>query len=222
MLTNYIVFHDEHSLNWFMSNNPELWPEFDFILVGEYDAWPVNLISKCKHSNMYLANAWPNNIEQHKSLLTFTVWYLLANNHICKTDYVGIFEYDVIFEKMPEPELKEDRIYGFVKRELPDRHGLYLDAIPSYHFADDYTLKQAQKENYWNASTNFIMPFHFLIDFVGYYYNKVIDMIDSPNHPKISHYHERIINLYAFINDYKNISLNGLIHKEHNSHKIRL
>ena len=216
-LTNYIVFHDKESFNHFHDNNKDLdKTDFKFINVGKrVVANDVYLIQGTYFYNCINAIGYTNNIELHKSLLTFTAWYLLAKNDICRTDYIGIYEYDVKFLSDPnEIELNKNTIYGFNKRELPDH--LYLDGLPN--------LKRIMKDEltpqtYWNATSNFIMHKDFLIKFVDWYMKFVPEILEYRNH---SHFHERAINIFASKHKYKNKFVPLLEHFQLCSHGINL
>ena len=209
-LTNYIVFHDNESLTYFIENNQDLMSIFEFINVG------LNISPLEVNPSSYIkAYSWLDNIELHKSLLTFTAWYLLAKNDICRTDYIGIYEYNVKFLSDPnEIELNKNTIYGFNKRELPDH--LYLDGLPN--------LKRIMKDEltpqtYWNATSNFIMHKDFLIKFVDWYMKFVPEILEYRNH---SHFHERAINIFASKHKYKNKFVPLLEHFQLCSHGINL
>lgn len=222
-ITNYIIIHDQFSLNWFIQYNPDIWHKFEFILVGNKDYKDNFLIlskDKLDKFKFHFAKDYPDNIEDKLKLLAFTAWYLIVNNDICQTPYVGLFEYDVIFSQYPDFKPEKNTIYGFCKRMLPDE--MYLKAVPELRkllYQDD--IYMAENHEYWNAGSNFIMSKNFLFDFTAWYLNFVIDY-DLLSHRLISHYHERLVNFYAVTNEVNNISLDILTHKELLSHGIKL
>ena len=223
MITNYIIIHDQDSLDWFIQHNPDIWHKFEFILVGNKDYKNNFLIlseDKSGRFKFHVAKDYPNNIENQSKLLAFTAWYLIANNDICKTEYVGLFEYDVIFNEYPDFIPEENTIYGFCRRELPDE--MYLKAVPDLRkllYQDE--LHIAENLYGWNASSNFIISKEFLIEFVLWYYDFIIDY-DLLSHKLVSHYQERLVNFYAAICEYGNVSIDILTHKELLSHGIKL
>lgn len=214
-LTNYIVSHDIISYDYFYKNNGEYIGKVENILVGTRQKY-----SLMDERNFLGAAAMHINIEHYPSLLTFTAWYLLAKNDICETDFIGIFEYDVKFLSLPEIELKEDTIYGFIQRPLPDPNGLYLDATPQFrNLLPKDKIQIAQNQPYWNATSNFIVHKNFLIKFVDWYMGFIPNILQYYNH---AHYHERAINYFAANEGYKNETLPILQHAQLNSHNIQL
>jgi hypothetical protein len=207
-LTNYIVFHDQTSFELFQENNKELdKSNIRFIYVGK-DVFI--------HQKLVIHNACfgKDNIEDYPSLLTFTAWYLIANNDICPTDFVGIFEYDVKFSHKIDIELKENTIYGVNKRNLPD--SMFLEVLPKLKELMNF---DESKIPYWNSTSNFIMPMKFLKEFVDWYMAFIPEILGIDKH---SHFHERAINIFAANNGYKNETIEGIEHLELNSHGIRL
>jgi hypothetical protein len=216
-LSIYIVYHDKASFELFQENNKNIDTfKFQYILVGEWDS--VGNIANEEH---IIACKYPNNIEKHRTLLTFTAWWLLAKNELIKTKYVGIFEYDVIFKKdifELNKCLDNDTIIGFIPREVKD-DAMYLDFIPKFcQLLEVEDIQKAKSKPLWSASTNCIMPEWFLFAFVSWYIGLVPKILDIPSH---AHYHERALNIlvanfdmqYIFKEDY-------LEHKQLNSHKI--
>ena len=212
-LTNYIIFHDQKSLDYFKELNPDISNEFVYIFVGE-DKVFYSYGNNYSIINPYFAK---NNIEHYPSLLTFTAWYLLSKNDICKTDYIGLFEYDVEFLSNPNDiELYKDTIYGSMARNLPDKNGLYLESVPQ--FAKLLTSKEieiARKQPFWNATSNFIVHKEFLIKFVDWYMQFIPEILGLKKH---SHFHERAINVFAANNGYKNEYIPMIKHYQLCSH----
>jgi hypothetical protein len=211
-LTIYIVFHNKGSFDLFQENNPELIGQYEFIIVGNYNG--ESLEPKNSPCWIHKSKMYDNNIEQYPSLLSFTAWYLIAKNNLCKTEFVGIFEYDVKFSPINYIKLSADTIYGINRRNLPD--SMFLEVLPELkeliHFDES-------KISYWNCTSNFIMPMKFLKGFVDWYMTFIPGILKIDKH---SHFHERAINIYAANNGYKNETIEGIEHLELNSHGIRL
>lgn len=206
--SSFVVCHNQQSYDYFRINNSHLdLSDFKFIQVGHQPR--IN-------SDVIYALDYQDNIEQHKTLLAFTAWYLIAKNNLCETKFVGIFEYDVKFLENPNI-FKFDKmsIYGFLQRKLPD--AMYLDCVPGYlNLLDAEDLNNAIKQPYWNATSNFIMPIDFLKMFVDWFMCMIPDILSHRNH---SHYHERDVNVYAANKGYQNKTLPILQHAQLNSHK---
>jgi hypothetical protein len=197
----------------FRMNNPEL--KVTFILVGNKVDIPMGLDT----SEIIIPLTLPNNIEKHKTLLTFTAWYALAKNRLVKTPNVGIFEYDTIFNSDPyEINFKPGTIYGALKRDLPE--WLFLDCIPFFkNLLKPMQLDIANTLKYWSATSNLIMPDYFLSEFTEWYMQFIPKILENANHP---HFHERAINVFAANYGYHIEILPYLEHIMCNSHKIQL
>lgn len=215
----YIVCHDRKSYDWFIDHNKHIdISKFKFILVGEYEEVGTPFTDE-----NIVASFYPDNIEQHKSLLTFTAWYLLSKNNIVKSDFVGIFEYDVIFKKdifELSDFIDKKHIIGFNSR-LIENDKFYLSLIPDFCVLlkqDEFEIAKTGKV--WNATTNVIISKWFLDLFVNWYLAFIPHILC---HPKVSHYHERAYNIlmkymnmrYFFMDSY-------LEHKQLMSHGISL
>lgn len=186
----FIVCHDEASYNHFCSNNKDLADKVVFIMVGNSGFEP---------KSFYAAKDLWHEIEENKSMLTYTAWYALAKNNIVNTEYVGIFEYDTILKpeilSLSDGQLKDDHsVIGFAPRPTNDK--LYLDAVPglTQTIPSIYTVNAYIGSSVWAASTNLIMPKWFLTDFVNWYDGYWRETLQYPNHP---HFHERAVNVYA-------------------------
>lgn len=206
-LTNFVVFHNQESLDYFRANNPGF--ECEFILVGQN---PPEIKGLDKY---HIAANLPRNLEHLPSLLTFTAWYAISKNQLYDKYFVGIYEYDVKFTgKIPEDELWEDCISGFIKRNLPDK--LFLDVCPGIK---NILGINSFNQPFWNATSNFIMSYKFLTQFVNWYICLVPEILKYHNH---SHFHERMINIFAYEYGYFNKNLPILEHAQLNSHKQSL
>ena len=212
----YIVCHDEASYNHFCSNNPDIKDKVIFLFVGK-----PHII---RGEGLYL-DSFTNNIEKHKTLLTFTAWYALVKNNLVKSKFVGIFEYDTILKpeilSLSDGQLKDDHsVIGFAPR--PTNEKIYLDAVnglvevlPSIYIVNAYAGSAV-----WSASTNMIMPKWFLTDFVNWYDGYWRETLKYPNHP---HFHERAVNVYAAtIGMQYKFFPEWVRHEEKRSHRIEL
>ena len=215
-LTNYIVFHDQKSFDLFQINNPDIDTSiYNYIHVGTMMNFkPLHEMLLKNGFDVICESDYNLNLRFYTSLLTFTVWYLIAKNNICSTDFVGIFEYDVKFSREIDIELKENTIYGINKRPLPD--SMFLKSLPLLNHLMNFDEK---KIKYWNSSSNFIMPMEFLKKFVDWYMEIVPNILPEKSHP---HYHERCVNIFAANNGYSNETIEGIEHLQLNSHGINL
>jgi hypothetical protein len=222
-LSIYIVCHDKASYELFRENNRDIdISKFKFILVGDYD-WVGE--SFTEDSNNIVASFLPDNIEKHKTLLTFTAWYSLIKNDLIKTKYVGVFEYDCVFKKdifELEKDLDRNKLIGFYPVSTTC---LYLDLIPEFcKLLPKEYIEIAKKEKLWIASANMILPVWFMATFVYWYSKFIPQILQYPKHP---HFHERAVNILAAEEGMISVSeiyyeQRYLIHQELRSHKIDL
>lgn len=212
----YIVCHDKQSYELFKENNKHInISKFKFILVGEYD-----FVSEQFNDNNIVASFLPVNIEKYNSLLTYTAWFALSKNEIVKSSHVAIFEYDCIFkEDIFKVKKNKNSIIGFNPRITNEK--LYLDLIPEFtNLLSKREIEIAKLYDYWNATTNVIIPIWFLDYFVSWYFKFIPDILQFKKH---SHFHERSYNIlaanmdmdYKFYPDY-------IEHKQLCSHNIQL
>jgi hypothetical protein len=216
-LSIYIVCHNEKAFKTFKSlGNEEYIDKCNYILVGidKYDKF-----KGMDNLNTIIPIHLPYNIEQHISLLTFTAWYALVKNDLVKTDFVGIFEYDVQFTRNPFPlEFDKNSIYGASYRDIPDY--MFLETVPYLkRLLTPRETETADRMRFWMPSSNMIMPEKFLVDFVEYYTDLIPKIMDSKCH---SHFHERMINLFAVMEGYKLEPCDIIHHKQYNSHGLNL
>jgi hypothetical protein len=214
----YIFVHNKLSYNFFKLNNPYVYKYCKIVWLGEN----VNIPNEINSTNIIIPCTLGYNIEKYKTFLTFTGWYAISKNFISKSNYVGFFEYDVKFNTNPF-DLKltgENTIYGCFKRDLPDP--LFLDKFPNMWNTVLLCVygKILNKQTYWAPTTNFIVTHEFLVMFVDWFYKKIEDIKQMPNH---AHFMERAINIFAWSKKYKIEILENLIyHYNSNSHQLSL
>lgn len=173
--------------------------------------------------NKYICRELPNNIERYKTLLAFTAWYAIINNDLAKDiEYVGVFEYDCVFnDKIEAIKLRCERttLIGFALRPIPER--LYLGVIENFlTYLSEEEITNAKNRSVWNASTNCIVSTSFLDLFVKWYMTFIPAILHEKNH---SHFHERAINICA-ANLKMNYTFlpNSVKHLESRSHKFSI
>ena len=193
-----------------------------YLFVGEW-ANDQPLKYNKRNENIVVCCKLPDNIEQHKSLLTFTAWYAIIKNNLFDfNDFVGIFEYDCLFKNNVqdlESKCEINSLIGFSPR--PTNENLYLPAISNFlELLAPKELQNAKSCSVWNASTNCIISVSFLDLFVRWYMTFIPEILTYKNHP---HFHERAVNICAAnMNlDYKFFP-QYIKHFESRSHKIEL
>lgn len=216
----YIICHDRASYEWFVENNRNVsnFDKYKYVLVGNHSEVPDYM-----PKGTIVPNLLKKNIENYPTLLTYTAWYALLFNCKARSKYIGLFEYDIVIYR-DLFELKKEMDYrtfgGFFR--YPTKSPLYLDSIPEFcELIPEKHLNRAKNEyEFWNATTNCILPIAFLDMFVVWYKQFVPKILSIKNHP---HIHERAVNLYAATNSMKYKFFDGyMIHKQFKSHKIEL
>jgi hypothetical protein len=214
----FIIVHNQESLQWFKDHNKGIdISKFKFILVGQWDGVSESMKEEC-----IVASFLPDNIEKYPLLLTFTAWYAIYKNDLSESQYVGLFEYDVVFNldifKL-EKRLQTDAIIGFNPR--PTNEKLYLDSIPEFcALIDNDSIEYSKRNKMWNATTNVILPQWVLNSFVNWYVKLIPKILE---YKSVSHFHERAFNIlisvlgikYKFCPEY-------VTHKHLCSHKTKL
>jgi hypothetical protein len=224
-ITYYIVIHNLESKKKFLELNKysSILDKFVFLLAGDCKD---NFMPYIFDNTQYELRLLDSNIEHYPTLLTFTAWLAVAKNkHLCKTDYVGIFEYDTeinfgnfFSQGKGNSYLKKNTIIGFNPRKIVG-DPMFLDPVPGLvELLPDRWVARMMKEKGWNATTNVIMPVKFLKSFVDWYWGLVPEIMKYPNHP---HMHERVVTMFAVNNKYKHYYFPDAIkHHQLNSHKI--
>jgi len=217
----FIVCHSKESFNEFLVMNGLLGEKKEniiYLFVGDNDFSEIKTTAE-----NYVCRNLPDNIEQYKSLLTFTAWYAIIKNNLFDfNDFVGIFEWDCVLKYDPQmlyDKCEINSIIGFAPR--PTNEQLYLSSIPEFValLSDEEKIK-AMDKSVWNASTNCIISVSFLDLFVRWYMTFIPEILNHANHP---HFHERALNVCAanMELDYKFFPL-FVKHLEKRSHKIEL
>ncbi len=212
------------------------YPPFIFVMVGETPDFRklINANERGESLKYTVPTHYFRNIEQFKSLLTFTAWYHLAYNTATffkGTDYVGILEYDVEIKKDIYELLQfcePDTIICFESKPtlhpifLQDVQGLYDSIEKVYGHSLKYfeQLMLHNNDNTWGPTSNCVMPKQFLFDFVQWYKKLIPEILKYPNHP---HFHERAIKLFCILKNYTVLyKPEYLVHQQANSHNYQL
>jgi hypothetical protein len=200
---------------------------YRYLFVGN---GPIGLIEN--HPKVIICRNLLNNIEQYKYLVSFTAWYALAKNNLVITKYVSILEYDIditpdFYKTNLETLTRTNGIIGY--RIYPLFHSIYLGATTLLQFSlkqiynidiVDFLTKYVNTtgKNTWCSSSNCTLPTDIFLKFVDWF----IPISEVIRSDKLgAHVHERVIKVFAILNDYKTFYLpNILKHWQDKSHKI--
>lgn len=163
-----------------------------------------------------------HNIENERTLLTFTAWYAICKNNLFHNfKYICLMEYDVAPSKNFAQSLlktcliKNPDVVSFASGNMC----FYVDVNPMVinEFIKSKNINYDCK-NTWFYTTNHCIKRNVLCDFVDWYYPDYLQIKKSdPQH--LSWYHERLFSVFLFFKNYKVEVLNDvLIHKASNSH----
>lgn len=209
--------------------------QYYYILVGENP--DTSYLRKFKEVDERTFTPYldANNIEKYRNLLTYTAWYYIANSNVFnfdQSDYIGIFEYDVSINRNMvnlTQYLEPDKLLSFIPMMMNDK--VFLSSTPglikSIDKVFDVDIKNIinkyyseNKDELWGATTNHIMPFNFLCNFVDWYFKLIPEIFSYENYP---HFHERAIKIYEILAGYSNHYMpEYLTHEQRNSHGIKL
>jgi hypothetical protein len=174
------------------------------------------------NKRVIIARNLPNNIEEEKSLLTFTAWYaIIKNNLFTNYNYLCILEYDVILDNIfyknleEKCKLNEYDVISFI----PINYGFNWDIkeyiLKYFLLQKNITLKIPDT---WYATSNQCVKRNLVAAFVDWFY-PACDIIKKFDPIKVSWYHERVFSFYIKHFHFNITIINGLSHQFSNSHQ---
>jgi len=212
-----LVCHNMEIINSIFSNSIN--NNFHILFVGNND------ISDefANHPRITIARNLENNIENDKDLLTFTAWYaIVKNNLFTEYTYLCILEYDVKLEPHFETQLvKTCNLNNYDIISFLKIHNCFKLDIKE-NIIKYFLAKKGLPINFpnlWFPTTNHCLKRCHLEKFVDWYYPDCLEIkkLDPSN---ISWYHERLFNIFVFLNSFQTFFLeNCLFHQMLNSHK---
>jgi len=203
-------------------------PSYRYLFVG-----PRDVSSLTERENVIVARELPDNIEAYPNLLSFTGWYAVARNRLCRSPRVTLLEYDVrlapdFFPRNLSLLSGRRSVVGYVPFPLSDP--LYLHATPwlipalrSAHGVDVAQLVQSHLDaggaDQWTATTNASMATADLEEFVAWF----VPASRFFRHDPIgAHVHERAVPVFCLLKGLENLLLPDVLkHRQARSHGIR-
>ena len=213
MINIIFICHDEKLVK-------ELYEKYDkpiVLFVGK------NEIDATRFSNLTIVRNLPYNIEEEKSLLTFTAWYAIIKNDLFKDyEYLCLLEYDVILKPDFQKRLDESvntfpntDLFSFIETNVSiENSDVNPSVMRSFIEKKGFGYKPL---HYWFSTTNHCCKRSIISDFVDWYYPDCLSIKES--HPeKLAFYHERVFYLYIEAKGYTVKKVEGLDHIMNNSH----
>jgi hypothetical protein len=229
----FVVVHDPSIIEQLEAEQHfSMLPNYRYILVGHASRY-ANSDFQCPARSI-VAQLLPNNLEEHKNLLTFTAWYAIVKNQLANTKFVTILEYDVDvdrhFQQRTIQALQEGhRMVGYVP--FPLTHPQYLhatdwftDSLTQVYDIDAAALVDSHLSgggaDLWTATTNLSMRLDDLEDFVDWF----LPLSRIFRHDPVgAHVHERSVPIYCMIRGIENFYLPELLqHYQKLSHGARV
>lgn len=201
---------------------------YTYVFLGNKD---VNKLSNL--NNVIIARELPFNLEQYPKFTSFTGWYALWKNNLIKSDYINLFEYDIILNQNIEQNLV--RLY----ENKIDMLGYVPFGMNNYHFINNprwvedihMGIKKVYNQDIlgffkkiisknpnsiWSSTSNTTFKQNVFHDYMKWFEPLIPFLIDSETS---GHAHERSITFFAYLRNKKIMILNGLLkHFQMNSH----
>jgi len=228
-ISTFIFIHDQDVLIKYLETNKfSNFTNLKYVFVGNKSIDKIDSLS-----NVIVARNLPINIEQYPLFTSFTGWYALWKNNLISSDYINLFEYDIIisneFNKLQEEKLNQDIDFmGYVP--LPMSNFNYVknvnwvkDIIPSikknygidmYKKIEDFMNKNPNE--IWSSTSNSTFSKKTFDEYMKWF---EILFNDLKNSNTAGHAHERSISFFYLIKNKKiSILTNALKHYQLNSH----
>ena len=231
-IETFIFVHDQDIiLNYIDVGKFSELPNMKFVFVGNK---PIDKIKDL--DNVIICRNLPINIEKYPKFTSLTGWYALWKNNLIDSDYLNLFEYDLIISKEFTKELERviestPDFIGYIPRPINmfDYVSNYMwikDIIPSIkkHYSIDVfelieNIKKNNPSEVWSCTSNSTFS---TVTFEEYmlWFEKLID--DLKNSDTCGHAHERSISFFYFIKN-KNVKMipNLITHFQLDSHKTQ-
>jgi hypothetical protein len=226
----FIFCHDQDIIIQYEESNKfsEL-SNYTYVFLGSRDCEKIR-----DYKNVIISRELPINIEHYKELCSFTGWYSLWKNGYIKSDYINLFEYDVILVN------EFEQIMSKIIYEKPNMVGYIPFPCNNYHFIDNQnwvdtlfkgiktiynvdfekTLRlMIQKDNnlYWSSTSNSTMSKSFFESYMKWF-EPMIDIVAESK--TAGGGHERSISFFYFWGKTPIILTQGLLkHYQMDSHK---
>jgi len=224
----FIICHDENIILENEQNKKfQHIPNYRYLFVGNGTTEKIK-----NNKKIIICRDLENNIEEYKTLVSFTAWYALVKNNLIQSKFVSLLEYDIdlspdFFQKNLSVMEKYNGIIGYVV--FPILHPIYFEATPWLEFSLREVFKIELRSllvdyvkntglNSWCSTSNCTLSKETLINFVEWFI-PLTEMFKTD--PLGAHVHERSIKVFAILNGIKTFAIkNVLTHWQKKSHKI--
>jgi len=179
-------------------------------------------------SNLIIVNQLENNIEEYPKFTSFTGWYALCKNDLIKSEFVNLFEYDVIVNRnisMKEFDFSETQFIGYFPMSVSDPVFIdmekysspLINSIKNKTNIDVINIINSLPKNYsWSSSSNSTWNVDVLKNYITWFESYIDDIKDDKY---CGHMFERSISFYHFINEIKyHLTIGFMEHLQINSH----
>ena len=229
-IQTFIFCHDQDIIDKYENSNKfSQLTNYVYVFLGNRDC------DKLKNNpKVIIARNLPINIEHYNELCSFTGWYALWKNGYINSEYLNLFEYDVILSD------EFEQVMSKIFYEKPNMVGYIPFYCNNYHFIDNQnwvdTLFKAIKTVYnvdfektlrlmiknnpnqlWSSTSNSTMSNEFFNSYMKWF-EPMIDIVAESK--TAGGGHERSISFFYFWNKIPIILTQGLLkHYQMDSHK---
>jgi hypothetical protein len=229
--TFIFVHNQDYILDFEKNNKFQLLNKYTYVFLGNGN---IDKLSEVR--NLIVARNLKHNIEQYPKLTSFTGWYCLWKNNLISTNYVNLFEYDILINPNIEQYLnrfyyENMEIVGFVPLQMSNFHFIenkrwnehILPSIKKHYKVDlkEVYSKQimSNPNTVWSTTSNVTMRFDIFNSYMNWFQPILNDIIETETS---GHAFERSITYFSTIKNKKFLITNGLIkHLQLDTHKTQ-
>jgi thymidine kinase len=228
-LETFIFVHDQNIIIEFEKHQKfSNIGNYKYVFLGKGDIEKIS-----DKENIIIARNYEDNIEQYPLFTSYTGWYLLWKNNLITTDYINLFEYDVILSDNFTDETSklingETEMIGYVPFLInhfqfidnPEWNEYLLPAMKDIYNVDlKLFYNQILKFNpnsVWTTTSNTTFKKEIFNEF-NEWFLPISEKIKETK--TCGHAYERAISHFAYLNNKKLIITNRLLkHLQLNSH----
>ena len=218
----FIVCHDQNIILKQISDGTfNSLCNYRFLFVGNE---PVDRLDQYD-SQIIVCRNLDYNIEEYPCLCSFTAWYAVVKNQICKTDHMVLLEYDTLIKSnLHTNNIQNNEVITYSRTLL--NHYVFYKSTPWLEISlkevyniDLATFIQTHKNlyKYWPTTTNVGLSRNILDSFVDWF----LPMADIfKDYPLGSYVHERAFFVFCVLNNIKITFQDSVLsHNQLRSHK---
>jgi hypothetical protein len=227
--STFIFVHDQKIVIDFINNGKfNSIPNVKYVFLGSGDVTEIRYLG-----NVIIARELLVNIEYIPKLTSFTGWYALVKNNLIDSDYVNLFEYDIILsnnfnEKLTEAISTNPEIVGYIPFSVHDYNFLgnselcsdIVKATKEVYGINCYDyIKSIPKDNFCSITSNHTFKGGTLYDYINWI-DPMLDLIKNSN--MAGHNMERSIILFYYLQKKKfSLIKDVLFHFQFDSHQTQ-